>query len=80
MIDRDLADLYGVKTRALNQAVKRNADRFPKDFMFQLTLEKGKAVMALRSQNATLRQGQHLKYAPQVFTGSMRDKPSCPEP
>lgn len=37
MLDRDLADMYGVETRALNQAVKRNADRFPEDFMFQLT-------------------------------------------
>lgn len=37
MLDRDLAEMYGVETRALNQAVKRNADRFPEDFMFQLT-------------------------------------------
>ena len=37
MLDRDLAELYGVETRALNQAVKRNIDRFPDDFMFQLT-------------------------------------------
>jgi len=51
MLDRDLAELYGVETRALNQAVKRNHDRFPEDFMFQLTLEEGKAVLALRSQN-----------------------------
>lgn len=36
MIDRDLADMYGVETRALNQAVKRNIERFPEDFMFQL--------------------------------------------
>jgi len=36
MLDRDLAELYGVETRALNQAVKRNAERFPNDFMFQL--------------------------------------------
>lgn len=39
MIDRDLAEMYGVETRALNQAVKRNTDRFPSDFMFQLTDE-----------------------------------------
>ena len=37
MIDRDLAELYGVETGALNRAVKRNADRFPEDFMFQIT-------------------------------------------
>lgn len=39
MLDRDLAEMYGVETRALNQAVKRNIDRFPEDFMFQLTDE-----------------------------------------
>lgn len=39
MIDRDLAELYGVETGALNRAVKRNADRFPEDFMFQITEE-----------------------------------------
>ncbi len=39
MIDRDLAELYGVETRSLNQAVKRNLQRFPEDFMFQLTSE-----------------------------------------
>ncbi len=39
MLDRDLAEMYGVETRTLNQAVKRNIDRFPKDFMFQLTIE-----------------------------------------
>lgn len=39
MLDRDLAVMYGVETRTLNQAVKRNADRFPEDFMFQLTDE-----------------------------------------
>ena len=37
MLDRDLAEIYGVLTKALNQAVKRNSDRFPEDFMFQLT-------------------------------------------
>lgn len=42
MLDRDLAELYGVETRALNQAVKRNANRFPADFMFQLTDEEVK--------------------------------------
>ena len=40
MLDRDLAEMYGVEPRALNQAVKRNTDRFPIDFMFQLTDEK----------------------------------------
>jgi hypothetical protein len=45
MIDADLADLYGVETRTLNQAVKRNADRFPKDFMFRLTAEEKSEVI-----------------------------------
>jgi len=68
MLDRDLAELYGVETRALNQAVKRNRDRFPEDFMFELTLKEGRAVMALRSQIVILKRGAHLKYRPRVFT------------
>ncbi|MGI8907275.1 MAG: ORF6N domain-containing protein [Candidatus Sumerlaeaceae bacterium] len=51
MLDEDLAQLYGVTTGALNQAVKRNLDRFPDDFVFQLTAEE---YHALRSQNVTL--------------------------
>ncbi len=51
MLDRDLAMLYGVETKALNQAVKRNINRFPEDFLFQLTQEE---VIGLRSQFATL--------------------------
>lgn len=68
MLDRDLAGLFGVPLKRLNEQVKRNQDRFPDDFMFQLTLEEGKAVLALRSQFATLKRGAHLKYAPRVFT------------
>ena len=65
MLDRDLAKLYGVETKVLNQAVKRNIKRFPEDFMFQLTMEE-----CLRSQIVTLntKQGHHLKYMPYVFT------------
>ena len=65
MLDRDLARLYGVETKALNQAVKRNIKRFPEDFMFQLSHEE-----CLRSQIVTLnmKQGHHLKYMPHVFT------------
>lgn len=65
MIDSDLARLYGVETRVLNQAVKRNIERFPEDFMFQLTKEE-----CLRSQIVTLNttRGQHLKYMPYAFT------------
>ena len=65
MLDSDLAELYKVETKVLNQAVRRNLDRFPDDFMFQLT---NREVALLRSQIVTLKQGQHLKYAPQVFT------------
>jgi hypothetical protein len=46
MIDTDLAELYGVPTKALNQAVKRNADRFPEDFMFRLNSDEKKQVVA----------------------------------
>jgi phage regulator Rha-like protein len=65
MLDRDLAELYGVETKALKQAVKRNIDRFPADFMFELTKRENQT---LRSQNVTLKRGQHSKYLPYVFT------------
>ena len=68
MLDRDLAELFGVETRVLNQAVSRNGDRFPDDFMFQLTLEEGKAVLLSRSQIVTLKRGSNLKYRPYAFT------------
>ena len=54
MIDRDLAELYGVKTKVLKQAVRRNITRFPEDFMFELTEDENRA---LRSQNVTLKRG-----------------------
>jgi hypothetical protein len=65
MLSNDLAKLYTVSAKALLQAVKRNFDRFPKDFMFQLTWEE---VKSLRSQIVTLKQGKHLKYLPYAFT------------
>ncbi len=67
LLDSDLASLYGVTTKRLNEQVKRNAERFPVDFMFQLNAEEYKA---LRSQLATLKagRGQHRKYRPYVFT------------
>ena len=80
MLDRDLAELYGVPTKALNQAVKRNIERFPERFMFQLTKDEVSDLRSqivtlnvgtsLRSQVVTLnkRQGQHLKYMPYAFT------------
>jgi len=68
MLDRDLADLFGVETRVLNQAVKRNGDRFPDDFMFQLSMEEAQAVYSSRSQTVTLKRGRNIKYRPHVFT------------
>ena len=67
MLDSDLAELYGVATKVLLQAVKRNLKRFPSDFMFQLNYQD---VAALRSQIVTLKKGrgQHRKYPPYAFT------------
>lgn len=68
MLDRDLAMLYGVPTKRLNEVVKRNPKRFPSDFMFQLN--KQEAEVFSRSQFATLKRGSgsNLKYLPLVFT------------
>lgn len=73
ILDHDLARLYGVATRALNQAVQRNLDRFPGDFMFQLTKaesEEWQHLKRLRSQNVILKnaRGTHRKYLPYAFT------------
>ncbi len=78
MLDRDLAVLYGVETRVLNQAVKRNADRFPSDLMFQVEASEVAAAVAKaysdqtcsRSQFVTLNKGrgQNIKYKPCAFT------------
>ena len=68
LLDKDLAELYGVETRILNQAVKRNADRFPPDFMFQLTREE---YNSLRSQFVILenyKKGKYSKFNPFAFT------------
>ena len=65
ILDRDLAQLYGVTTGNLNKAVKRNPDRFPSDFMFQLTPEEHQS---LRFQFGILKKGQHSKYLPHAFT------------
>jgi hypothetical protein len=67
MLDTDLAALYGVPAKTLNQAVRRNVSRFPADFMFQLT---EREATALRSQFVTLKtgRGQHRKYRPYAFT------------
>ncbi|WP_373523898.1 ORF6N domain-containing protein [Aquiflexum sp.] len=80
MMDSDLAEMYEVETKVLNQAVKRNMDRFPEDFMFQLsneewedlqlTIEEQNDDHSLRSQIVTLKndRGRHRKYLPYVFT------------
>lgn len=83
VLDSDLAVLYGVPTKRLNEAVRRNAERFPDDFCFLITREEfanlksqiatsnQKSGDVLRSQFATLKndgRGQHRKYLPQVFT------------
>ena len=65
MLDEDLAALYGVETRRLIQQVKRNIERFPDDFMFQLTKQE---AAALRSQSATSKSHGGRRYAPYVFT------------
>ena len=83
VLDSDLAALYGVTTMVFNQAVRRNVNRFPVDFLFQLEQEEvanlksqivtssSEASGSLRSQNVILktgRRGQHRKYRPLVFT------------
>ena len=67
MLDEDLAELYGIPTKVFNQAVQRNAERFPDDFMFQLSREEADS---LRSQIVTLKteRGKHRKYLPFAFT------------
>jgi hypothetical protein len=64
MLDKDLAELYGVETKVFKQAVKRNINRFPEDFMFELT---GDEFKNLRSQFVTSSWGG-LRYVPMAFT------------
>jgi hypothetical protein len=68
MLDADLARLYGVTTKRLNEQVKRNRERFPDDFLFQLTQEEALELWCSRSQIATLKRGQNIKYLPYAFT------------
>jgi len=65
MLDNDLAGLYGVETKQLKRAVKRNIERFPDDFMFEITAEE---YDSLRCQIGTLKRGEHSKYSPYAFT------------
>jgi hypothetical protein len=68
LLSEHLAELYAVPVKVLNQAVKRNIDRFPDDFMFQLTRDEADAILRLRSQTVTLKRGEHIKYLPYAFT------------
>ena len=68
LLSEQLAELYGVTVSALNQAVKRNIERFPDDFMFQLTREEADAVVTSRSQTVILKRGHNIKYLPYAFT------------
>jgi hypothetical protein len=64
----DLAAAYGVLTKALNQAVKRNRGRFPADFVFRLNAAEAKRARRSRSQTVTLKRGENVKYLPWAFT------------
>ncbi|MBI5416283.1 MAG: ORF6N domain-containing protein [Candidatus Omnitrophica bacterium] len=65
MLDYDLALLYGIETKQLKRAVKRNLSRFPNDFMMELTRQE---YDSLRCQFGTFKRGQHAKYMPYAFT------------
>lgn len=64
----DLARIYGVETRVLNQAVKRNLEKFPGDFMFRLTRDEAATLSRSRSQSVILKRGQNIKFLPYAFT------------
>ena len=68
ILDSDLASVYGVPTKRLNEQVKRNARRFPADFLFPLTAEEAEGCRRSRSQIATLKRGLNIKYLPYAFT------------
>ena len=81
MLSHDLAELYRVEPRVLTQAVKRNRDRFPKDFMFQLSWEES---TYLELQFVILKRGRNIKYRPYAFTepprkriGFVKERRSC---
>lgn len=85
MIDRDLAEIYEVETRVINQAVKRNSERFPERYMFQLTKEEQQYYDSLRSQFVILKNNEEPSRSQiatldnlksQIVTSSMRGKHS----
>lgn len=67
-MDADLARLYGVETRILNQAVRRNREKFPADFLLELSGAEAEALRRSRSQIVTLKRGQNIKFSPFAFT------------
>ena len=67
ILDSDLARIYGVPTRRLNEQAKRNAKRFPSDFLFQLTVEEAETLMPMRSQFATASK-RNVRFLPYAFT------------
>ena len=72
MLDRDLAELYGVETKRLKEQVRRNIEGFPKTFMFELTT---KEYVSLRSQITTLERGRYSRYPPFAFSEHGIKKP-----
>lgn len=68
ILDADLARIYGVTTKAFNQAVRRNREKFPPDFLLELTAVEAESLRRSRSQSETLKRGQNVKYAPFAFT------------
>jgi hypothetical protein len=68
LLSEHLAGLYAVPVKVLNQAVKRNINRFPDDFMFQLTPDESETIFRSRSQIVTLKRGENIKYLPYAFT------------
>jgi hypothetical protein len=68
ILDADLALIYGVPTKRLNEQVRRNVKRFPADFLFRLTQSEAKAILRSRSQIATLKRGQNVKHLPWAFS------------
>jgi len=68
ILDSDLAAIYGVTTKRLNEQAKRNAQRFPSDFSFRLTPGEAETAARSRSQIATLKRGQNIKFLPYAFT------------
>ena len=68
ILDADLAQIYGVKTKVFNQAVRRNREKFPPDFLLELTPAEAEALRRSRSQIVTLKRGQNIKFSPFAFT------------